>query len=930
MTLNQNEFPDGLYTSLKPWWLNAAANFPDYAGAAALFAWLTVILAWWLHPRRRETRSWAWVPWTAAGGILASIFWFLSVTILADDSEVIADLATGGALLLTAVGLWVSLAGFSTVRTRVLGVTLAAVAIAVGAWRLNEPGSGAWMIVALLSGGAIAWQFAAVASGWARAALGVLALYPFVSLVGPTAVDTFTMLRHSPGTFMVVAAGATQTLAAGLTLIGLARDALGQWNAAERAELRREARPYLVAGALIIFIGVGLAVVMGNRNRQGQIAATLQRMHAVAAHLDLALIARCLGPELRLDRREMQAVRYFAHPVARPRHLAGGLARPIEAQLREALRAQSGVVALATIVTLREGWLVVAISSPRRGPDRAGRPTWQPINYVTLGRRATPDDLIAWAQRADVFEGPLPIGNNHLDYFRVPLVTPEGRMLGWLQYNWSNFAHNIAAFNVRSAFFVLTALGLTVTGVIFQQSRMARQRAAAGRAAEIAAEASRLKSAFLASVSHELRTPLQTIRGYGELLQRELDDASARDQLDALRRDSDRLLEVVTDLLDLSAIEAGAVTFEQRAVPLPALIAQLADSFRPRARQRGLTLRAEIAADVPAWIQFDPDRLRQMVRPLLDRALHAGAGGEIVVALDVVEQLGPACRIRFAVTVADPAASAASSATDTRLALTAALVRQAGGTLHESTSVTDGVRSEFTFATQIATAPPTTPAASLRQRRILVADDNPLVRELFVAHLGELGAHCDTAADGETALALARSGGHDALVLDLAMPGRDGLDVARTLRAEGHRLLRIVGVSAHASGGDRATALASGMDAFLTKPVELAALAAALADTTLPEEPGANTAALKLRERLTELFRADAPAQATAIADALARRDWPALRTAAHYLKGSASVVRDDALFAACGALEDAAVLGDTAAAAAAHAALARALTRWQ
>jgi CheY-like chemotaxis protein len=190
--------------------------------------------------------------------------------------------------------------------------------------------------------------------------------------------------------------------------------------------------------------------------------------------------------------------------------------------------------------------------------------------------------------------------------------------------------------------------------------------------------------------------------------------------------------------------------------------------------------------------------------------------------------------------------------------------------------------------------------------RVLVADDNSIVRDLFVAYLTECGATCVPAADGVEALAWLRTEKFDAVAIDLAMPRADGLTVARDIRADPSlRNLRVVGISAHAGTTEREQALRAGMDEFLVKPIEAAQLARALVPAA--EVKIASPTLQRLRADAMRLFRKEANDQAARVVVAWQRREWDALRAAAHYLKNSAFVVEDEALAVACGALQTAA-----------------------
>lgn len=435
---------------------------------------------------------------------------------------------------------------------------------------------------------------------------------------------------------------------------------------------------------------------------------------------------------------------------------------------------------------------------------------------------------------------------------------------------------------------------------------------------------------FLAHICHELRTPLQTILGQGELLLRDTADEAARMRLASISEHGALMLRLVNDLLDWHT--SGGETFRlvPRPVDLPALVAQTVESFRPAADAKALALDCEISADTPQWVQLDGDRVRQVLLNLVGNAIKFTEVGRVSVSLFEspdggvelrVADTGPGIARAEQARIFQPYArverSAAAEGAGLGLALSARLCARLGGGL---TVASDGQHGTTFFARFAApacppprgAAPASGPATSLRGRRVLVADDNALVRDFFCAGLGELGACCERAADGEEALSRALEGDFAAVVLDLSMPRLEGVEVARRLRARLGPQLRIVGASAHAGSTERARALAAGMDAFLAKPVGIGELAAALG---VSDDAPAAMDETRMRAALSVQFRAEAHAHAAMLALAWKTRDWPGLVQAAHYVHNSALVVRDGALSAACAALMRAAEACDEAAA---------------
>jgi two-component system sensor histidine kinase EvgS len=505
-------------------------------------------------------------------------------------------------------------------------------------------------------------------------------------------------------------------------------------------------------------------------------------------------------------------------------------------------------------------------------------------------------------------------------------------------------------FQSRVAPFVGSILGIMLMALYFVQRRSDQEREAALRAVSIAAASARVKSDFLTKVSHELRTPLQNILGYGELLRTDISGQNERTRFAALRQTGDFMLRLVNDLLNLGAIEAGGFRLVEKPTPLHALVRDTIESLRPRAEAKGLTLTTEIAPDVPPWVRLDGERLRQILLNLAGNAVKFTDRGSVRVSLRslsvdasehhtlelAVRDTGPGIAPTDQARLFQPFSrldfTAQKEGTGLGLALAAALCRAMGGKLALES---DG-HSGTCFATQLRLAAASAPESqlsaalrfsTLRGRRIFIVDDNTLVRDLFAAWLTDLGAVCEVARDGEQALAHASGRMFDAVILDLAMPKLDGLGVARQWRAAG-RTWRIVGVSAHASGDEQAQAGAAGMDAFLTKPVELAALAEALTqEMPAPLDPSRHE---RLRAELAARFRELVHDDVARLRTALVNLDWPTLHRRAHHLKNSAAVVGDEHLYAACGQLEDAAETSDATAAAAAWITCEGALAPWR
>ena len=554
-----------------------------------------------------------------------------------------------------------------------------------------------------------------------------------------------------------------------------------------------------------------------------------------------------------------------------------------------------------------------------------------PLERATLGRREAYGIGPIMEPQGAVFYSAVPVAGSATDWLGV--FAPVERL--YVYKRPTALLGNL-----------VIALGAIVCiaslGYLLYRRRALRQQLAR----EEAEAATRIKTTFLAKVSHELRTPLQSLLGYGQLLESSVPVGPGRNHLAALRQHGDLMLRLVNDLLDLSAVESGTFRLVEKPVPLAEMIRQTVESLRPRAAAKGLGLTCTTDPALPKWVFGDAERLRQIVLNLVGNAVKFTPRGRVDVTLSLLGTEAGISTVELAVADTGPGIAEEDRArlfqlfsridrtavhhegAGLGLALTAALCRSAGGRIGVESDGRSGSRFHVRLPLQPAAAPAEAipRPASLHGQRILIVDDNTLVRELFTAWLTAQGAACATAADGVAALEKAEAADFDAVILDLAMPKLGGLEVTRRWRAQG-KTWRIVGASAHAGENERAEAKAAGMDVFLVKPVQLPELAAALATASPP--PAALPLQARLHAELAERFRHLSVEQGLQVHTALLRRDWAGLSAHAHYLKSSAAVVGDDGLFRHCTAIEDAAKQYDQAAAEAAWSGCAAALEAW-
>ncbi len=362
--------------------------------------------------------------------------------------------------------------------------------------------------------------------------------------------------------------------------------------------------------------------------------------------------------------------------------------------------------------------------------------------------------------------------------------------------------------------------------------------------------ANRAKSDFLAHMSHEIRTPLNAITGLTHLLQRDATDPSQLDRLDKVSDAARHLLQVISDVLDMSKIEAGKLQLDEGDFDLDALLQRTCDMLSPRVREKGLDIRLD-SPGLAHQVRGDATRLSQVLLNLLSNAVRVTDRGSVSLQCTVEREQGTQLLLRFAVQDTGPGMSlsrqaqlfrafeagdppgdaAAGGGTGLGLALSRQIVMAMGSDIAVSSLTGKGTRFWFSvwlsrsmLAADQAPPPPVEERlAALRARhagrRVLLAEDNLINREVAQDLLMDAGLVVDCAIDGAQALELAQLQRPALVLMDIQMPVMDGLTAARELRRRGDDM-PIIAMTAHAFVGDREASLAAGMNDHVTKPVE--------------------------------------------------------------------------------------------------------------
>ncbi|NNM96611.1 MAG: response regulator [Candidatus Dormibacteraeota bacterium] len=349
-------------------------------------------------------------------------------------------------------------------------------------------------------------------------------------------------------------------------------------------------------------------------------------------------------------------------------------------------------------------------------------------------------------------------------------------------------------------------------------------------------ENSRLKSEFLANMSHELRTPLNSILGFSEILKDNLaGKMTAQQQQDCLvniHSSGRHLLNLVNDVLDLSKIEAGRLELQYEEFQLGQCISEVLTVVQPLAERAGVTLQVEMDNEV-TLLRADKGKFKQILYNLLSNAIKfTPEGGQALIKTRTKPRAGQlVVQVKDSGIGIDPehhdqifseffqvqgSADRRFEGTGLGLALVKRLVGLHGGTIKVDSQLGRG--ASFTV---------TLPLRGLRpdgqlRNRILVIEDNPSSLELSTLVLRGQGFKVDTATDGQEGLQKAKAHPYDLILMDIQLPGIDGLTVTRLLKADPRTSQTpIVALSARAMLGDEREALEAGCSGYITKPIEV-------------------------------------------------------------------------------------------------------------
>ncbi len=456
--------------------------------------------------------------------------------------------------------------------------------------------------------------------------------------------------------------------------------------------------------------------------------------------------------------------------------------------------------------------------------------------------------LFDWEERKSMVFG---VGLNCLLLLGLEAWAPEQGMV----FRMSGHQERLFHF-----FVVLTAQAFQILVVLYFFLANRRTESALAEAGEAAKAADKAKSQFLANMSHEIRTPLNGILGMSSLLLKTDLRDEQKDLLQAVQSAGLDLMSIISEILDLSKIEAGKMRLERVPFALAPLLDTLVRPFEHEARRKRLRFTVESEPGLPERLLGDPVRLKQVLNNLLANAFKFTSKGSITLRIkggaitgEPTDAFPLSCevadtgigippeaqdRIFQSFTQADQGPSRQHGGTGLGLFICRQMVEMMGGTIGFTTRPGEG--SVFRFqvpfpiawdtgnwesapAPVAARAVPTGIAASVSpaSARLLIVEDHPLNQKVLSGFLAQAGFRADCASGGREALDLFAAKPYDLVFMDCHMPGMDGYECTRELRVmpmAGRRPV-IIGVTADAMVGTREKCLEAGMDDVVTKPI---------------------------------------------------------------------------------------------------------------
>ncbi|WP_051711093.1 ATP-binding protein [Andreprevotia chitinilytica] len=372
-------------------------------------------------------------------------------------------------------------------------------------------------------------------------------------------------------------------------------------------------------------------------------------------------------------------------------------------------------------------------------------------------------------------------------------------------------------------------------------------------AKQVAEGANEAKSRFLAVISHELRTPMNGVLGLLQLLETSQLDATQRGHIETAQTSAETLIALLDQILDYVQLEGEAAPHEPVVFELHSLLASTVDLLRPRAEAKGLTLALDVAGPCPLALRGDANRLRQVLYNLISNATKFTDSGAVTVSVAALPLQDERVEVQIAVRdtgigiapgmqerifeefiQADASIARRFGGTGLGLAICRKIVRRMGGEIGVESAPSRGstFRCRISFERGVeAQAHAMQPVAAWRSLKVLVVEDEPINRVVIAGLLSQLGHEAIVVEGAVQAINQAANTAFDAVLMDLHLPGMDGIEAVRGIRALGHpqrAAVPIVALTADVTLESQRRCEAAGIRVVVAKPILRSALAAAL------------------------------------------------------------------------------------------------------
>ncbi len=419
------------------------------------------------------------------------------------------------------------------------------------------------------------------------------------------------------------------------------------------------------------------------------------------------------------------------------------------------------------------------------------------------------------------------------------------------------FVANARRAELVSIIIVFVIVSISSLTLLSETAQRLKLQVRLSSAKEEAERSARIKEQFMANMSHEIRTPLNAIVGFTNLLKKTPLQERQQEYVDSIHYSGENLLAIVNDILDLSKMEAGMMNLETIPFNFNALIYNVKTLFQYRAEEKGIELKVETTLDPKEQFIGDPTRLLQILVNLLNNATKFTESGQVMLCATETQKEKQTGRERWVrITVQDTGIGIPKDQLDqvferfnqvntasTRkyggaglgLTIVKRLVELLGGDIEIQSTEGQGTTVTLELIYRIAqeaeqvAAPVMAEVGAISKPdfnnvRVLVVEDNPMNRRILELVLEEWEIAADQAENGNQALELLKHQAYDLVLMDIQMPGLDGYQTTTAIRQQLHLKLPVIAMTAHVLPGEREKCLQYGMDEYLSKPLNFAAL----------------------------------------------------------------------------------------------------------